>query len=145
MLGCHRSHPSYPKPRYRVCRRKLTAAAFIPVDDRMAVLSAGETVPNLWAIGDANGKMMLAQRLLPRVLSPWKISVGRQVDYLSIPAAALLSPRNQLCGTRRQGIRQGGRGLKRQRYDLLQGQFQAIAEGKQTEWRRWLSPRYRKF
>ncbi|NES70919.1 MAG: FAD-dependent oxidoreductase, partial [Okeania sp. SIO2D1] len=33
---------------------------FIPVNDKMAVLSSGEPVPNLWAIGDATGKMMLA-------------------------------------------------------------------------------------
>jgi len=34
----------------------------------MAVLSAGEVVPHLWAIGDANGKMMLLTRLLIKAL-----------------------------------------------------------------------------
>ncbi|MGB7412851.1 MAG: FAD-dependent oxidoreductase, partial [Thermosynechococcaceae cyanobacterium] len=33
---------------------------FIPVNDKMEVLSQGEPVPNLYAIGDATGKMMLA-------------------------------------------------------------------------------------
>lgn len=34
---------------------------FIPVDDRMRVLDkAGKAVPNLYCIGDANGKLMLA-------------------------------------------------------------------------------------
>ena len=33
---------------------------YIPVNDKMQVLAAGEPVQNLWAIGDVNGKMMLA-------------------------------------------------------------------------------------
>jgi dihydrolipoamide dehydrogenase len=39
---------------------ELDRRNFIPVNDNMAVLSAGEVVPYLWAIGDATGKMMLA-------------------------------------------------------------------------------------
>jgi dihydrolipoamide dehydrogenase len=39
---------------------EIDRRGFIPVNDSMAVLSAGEVVPHLWAIGDANGKMMLA-------------------------------------------------------------------------------------
>ena len=36
---------------------ELDRRNFIPVNDNMAVLSAGEVVPYLWAIGDATGKM----------------------------------------------------------------------------------------
>ncbi|WGV28739.1 dihydrolipoyl dehydrogenase [Halotia branconii] len=67
---------------------------FIPVDDRMAVLSAGEVVPHLWAIGDANGKMMLAHAASAQGIVAVENIVGRSrvVDYRSIPAAAFTHP-----------------------------------------------------
>ncbi|EGJ30955.1 MULTISPECIES: dihydrolipoyl dehydrogenase [Moorena] len=67
---------------------------FIPVDDTMAVLSAGEPVPHLWAIGDATGKMMLAHAASAQGIVAVENICGRQrtVDYRSIPAAAFTHP-----------------------------------------------------
>ncbi|MEC4984644.1 MAG: dihydrolipoyl dehydrogenase [Oscillatoria sp. PMC 1068.18] len=67
---------------------------FIPVDDRMAVLSGGEPVPHLWAIGDATGKMMLAHAASAQGIVAIENICGREktIDYLSIPAAAFTHP-----------------------------------------------------
>ena len=67
---------------------------FIPVDSKMAVLSSGEPVPNLWAIGDANGKMMLAHAASAQGITVVENICGRyrEADYLSIPAAAFTHP-----------------------------------------------------
>ena len=73
---------------------ELDRRNFIPVDDRMAVLSAGEVVPHLWAIGDGNGKMMLAHAASAQGIIAVENIVGREriVDYRSIPAAAFTHP-----------------------------------------------------
>jgi len=73
---------------------ELDRRNFIPVDDRMAVLSDGEVVPHLWAIGDANGKMMLAHAASAQGIIAVENIVGREriVDYRSIPAAAFTHP-----------------------------------------------------
>ncbi len=73
---------------------ELDRRNFIPVDDRMAVLSAGEPVPHLWAIGDANGKIMLAHAASAQGIVAVDNICGRQrqVDYRSIPAAAFTHP-----------------------------------------------------
>lgn len=67
---------------------------FITVNDKMAVLSSGEPVPNLWAIGDATGKMMLAHAASAQGITVVENICGRhrEVDYLSIPAAAFTHP-----------------------------------------------------
>ncbi|MGK7921395.1 MAG: dihydrolipoyl dehydrogenase [Trichodesmium sp.] len=67
---------------------------FIPVNDKMLVLSSGEPVPNLWAIGDATGKMMLAHAASAQGITVVENICGRhrEVDYLSIPAAAFTHP-----------------------------------------------------
>ena len=67
---------------------------FIPVDDYLAVLSGGEPVPNLWAIGDATGKMMLAHTASAQGVAVVETIAGRprKVDYRSIPAAAFTHP-----------------------------------------------------
>ncbi len=67
---------------------------FIQVDSKMAVLSSGEPVPNLWAIGDATGKMMLAHTASAQGITVVENICGRyrEVDYLSIPAAAFTHP-----------------------------------------------------
>jgi dihydrolipoamide dehydrogenase len=67
---------------------------FIPVDSKMAVLSSGEPVSNLWAIGDATGKMMLAHAASAQGITVVENICGRarEVDYLSIPAAAFTHP-----------------------------------------------------
>ncbi len=67
---------------------------FIPVDDRMAVLSAGEPVPHLWAIGDATGQLMLAHAASAQGIVAVENICGRHrtIDYRSIPAAAFTHP-----------------------------------------------------
>ncbi|MBP0029956.1 dihydrolipoyl dehydrogenase [Roseofilum sp. Guam] len=73
---------------------ELDRRGFIPVDDTMAVLSAGEKVPHLWAIGDATGKMMLAHAASAQgiVAVENMCDRPRTIDYRSIPAAAFTHP-----------------------------------------------------
>ncbi len=67
---------------------------FIEVNDQMAVLLEGEPVPNLWAIGDATGKMMLAHAASAQGVVAVENICGRHktIDYRSIPAAAFTHP-----------------------------------------------------
>lgn len=79
----------------------VTQRGFIPVDERMRVIDAdGNLVPNLYCIGDANGKMMLAH-----AASAQGISVVEQVsghdhvlNHLSIPAACFTHPEISMVG-----------------------------------------------
>ncbi len=73
---------------------ELDRRNFIPVNDSMAVLSSGEVIPHLWAIGDANGKMMLAHAASAQGILAVDNICGRhkEVDYRSIPAAAFTHP-----------------------------------------------------
>jgi dihydrolipoamide dehydrogenase len=73
---------------------------FIPVNDRMEVLRDGEPVPHLWAIGDANGKMMLAHAASAQGIVAVENICGRSrdVDYRSIPAAAFTHPEVSFVG-----------------------------------------------
>ncbi len=73
---------------------ELDRRNFIPVNDTTAVLSGGEIVPHLWAIGDATGKMMLAHAASAQGIVAVENICGRhkEVDYLSIPAAAFTHP-----------------------------------------------------
>lgn len=67
---------------------------FIPVNDYLGVVKNGETVPHLWAIGDATGKMMLAHTASSQGKAVVETICGRDriVDYRSIPAAAFTHP-----------------------------------------------------
>ncbi len=67
---------------------------FITVNDRMAVLINDKPVDNLWAIGDATGKMMLAHAASAQGIVAVENICGRsrEVDYRSIPAAAFTHP-----------------------------------------------------
>ncbi|MDJ1170919.1 dihydrolipoyl dehydrogenase [Roseofilum sp. BLCC_M154] len=73
---------------------ELDRRGFIPVDDTMAVLSDGQKVPHLWAIGDATGKMMLAHAASAQGIVAVENMCGRPrtMDYRSIPAAAFTHP-----------------------------------------------------
>jgi dihydrolipoamide dehydrogenase len=73
---------------------------FIPVNDRMEVLSQGEPVPNLYAIGDATGKMMLAHAASAQGIVAVENMCGRhrQANYNSIPAAAFTHPEISFVG-----------------------------------------------
>ncbi|MCJ8282468.1 MAG: dihydrolipoyl dehydrogenase, partial [Rivularia sp. ALOHA_DT_140] len=73
---------------------ELDRRKFIPVNDSMAVLSQGEPVPHLWAIGDATGKMMLAHAASAQGIVAVENICARtkEIDYSSIPAAAFTHP-----------------------------------------------------
>ena len=108
--------------------------SFIPVDDRMAVLSAGEPVPHLWAIGDANGKMMLAHAASGQGITAVENICGRQrqVDYHSIPAAAFTHPEISYVGMTEAAAKDLG---KAEGFEVdavrsyFKGNSKAIAEG----------------
>ena len=71
-----------------------TERGFIPVNDKMQVLKDGEVIPHLWAVGDANGKMMLAHAASGQGIIAVENMCGRDktIDYRSIPAAAFTHP-----------------------------------------------------
>ncbi|WP_008314779.1 dihydrolipoyl dehydrogenase [Leptolyngbya sp. PCC 6406] len=73
---------------------------FLPVDEHMAVLRDGQPVPHLWAIGDANGKMMLAHTASAQGVVTVDNICGeaRTVNYRSIPAAAFTHPEVSFVG-----------------------------------------------
>ena len=73
---------------------ELDKRNFIPVNDGMHILAGSEIVPNLYAIGDANGKMMLAHAASAQGIIAVENILGRnkKVDYRSIPAAAFTHP-----------------------------------------------------
>jgi len=68
---------------------------FIEVDDRLAT-----SVPHLWAIGDATGKMMLAHAASAQGVVAVENICDRPttIDYLSIPAAAFTHPEISFVG-----------------------------------------------
>jgi len=61
------------------------------------VLSAGEVVPHLWAIGDANGKMMLAHAASNQGIIAVENICGSRHRLSGVPAA-VYSPGNQHVG-----------------------------------------------
>jgi dihydrolipoamide dehydrogenase len=73
---------------------------FIPVNDHMQVLNAGEPIPHLWAIGDATGKMMLAHAASAQGIAAVETMCGRKgtVNYRAIPAAAFTHPEVSFVG-----------------------------------------------
>ncbi|AFY61398.1 dihydrolipoyl dehydrogenase [Synechococcus sp. PCC 6312] len=73
---------------------------FITVNDQMAVLKDGKPVANLWAIGDATGKMMLAHAASAQGITVVENIAGRprEVNYRSIPAAAFTHPEISFVG-----------------------------------------------
>jgi dihydrolipoamide dehydrogenase len=113
---------------------ELDRRNFIPVDDRMAVLSAGEPVPHLWAIGDANGKIMLAHAASAQGIVAVDNICGRQrqLDYRSIPAAAFTHPEISYVGMTETAAKELGQaegfevGTVR---SYFKGNSKALAEG----------------
>ncbi len=113
---------------------ELDRRGFIPVNDTMAVLSAGEEVSNLWAIGDANGKMMLAHAASAQGIVAVENICGRQrqVDHHSIPAAAFTHPEISYVGMTETAAKELGQtegfevGTAR---TYFKGNSKALAEG----------------
>jgi dihydrolipoamide dehydrogenase len=71
-----------------------TNRGFSPVDDSMRVLVNGVPQPNLWAVGDVTGKLMLAHTAAAQGSVAVDNILGhpRQIDYRSIPAATFTHP-----------------------------------------------------
>ncbi len=71
-----------------------TNRGFVPIDDNMRVLSNGKPVPNLWAVGDLTGKLMLAHTAAAQGCVAIDNILGnqRKIDYRSIPAATFTHP-----------------------------------------------------
>ncbi|KAG2239107.1 hypothetical protein Bca4012_023875 [Brassica carinata] len=78
-----------------------TQRGFIPVDERMRVIDGnGKLVPNLYCIGDANGKLMLAHAASAQGISVVEQVTGRDhvLNHLSIPAACFTHPEISMVG-----------------------------------------------
>ncbi|CAM9216820.1 unnamed protein product [Pylaiella littoralis] len=79
-----------------------TNRGFVQVDGKMQVLTkeGGEVVPNLYCIGDANGKLMLAHAASAHGVSAVENIMGREneVDHLAIPAACFTHPEIAMVG-----------------------------------------------
>lgn len=107
---------------------------FIPVDETMAVLSAGEPVPHLWAIGDATGQLMLAHAASAQGIATVENICGRHrtVDYRSIPAAAFTHPEISYVGLTEPAAKELG---EKEGFEVavtrsyFKGNSKAIAEG----------------
>ena len=71
-----------------------TNRGFIPVDEKMRVISEGKPVPSLWAVGDVTGKLMLAHTAAAQGTIAVDNILGnsRVIDYRSIPAATFTHP-----------------------------------------------------
>lgn len=84
-----------------------TNRGFVNVSEKMEVLSTHETegsgpeiIPNLYCIGDANGKMMLAHAASAHGISAIENICGRDhiVDHNAIPAACFTHPEISMVG-----------------------------------------------
>ncbi|XP_066366279.1 dihydrolipoyl dehydrogenase 2, chloroplastic-like isoform X1 [Miscanthus floridulus] len=79
----------------------VTQRGFVPVDERMRVMDAdGNVVPNLYCIGDANGKLMLAHAASAQGISVVEQISGKDhiLNHLSIPAACFTHPEISMVG-----------------------------------------------
>lgn len=80
-----------------------TSRGFVAVDAKMRVLTKhddGEVVPNVWCIGDANGKMMLAHAASAQGISAIENICGRahEVNHDAVPAACFTHPEISMVG-----------------------------------------------
>lgn len=80
-----------------------TNRGFVAVTEKMEVLTkaeGGEVIPNLYCIGDANGKMMLAHAASAQGISAIENIAGREheVDHDAIPAACFTHPEIAMVG-----------------------------------------------
>jgi len=84
-----------------------TNRGFVNVNEKMQVLSGQETegiepkvIPNLYCIGDANGKMMLAHAASAHGISAIENICGREheVNHNAIPAACFTHPEISMVG-----------------------------------------------
>ncbi len=113
----------------------LGRRGFIPVNDHLGVTQAdGETVPHLWAIGDATGKLMLAHTASAQGVAVVETICDRPrtVDYNIIPAAAFTHPEVSFVGLTEPAAKEKG---KEEGFEVkavrtyFKGNAKAIAEG----------------
>ena len=71
-----------------------TVKGYIPIDNQMRVISGNDIVPNVWAVGDITGKLMLAHTAAAQgVVAVDNICGGSKgIDYKTIPAATFTHP-----------------------------------------------------
>ncbi|XP_006645854.2 dihydrolipoyl dehydrogenase 1, chloroplastic [Oryza brachyantha] len=89
----------------------VTQRGFVPVDERMQVTDAdGNAVPNLYCIGDANGKLMLAHAASAQGISVVEQISGKDhiLNHLSIPAACFTHPEISMVGLTEPQAREKG-------------------------------------
>merc|ERR1711906_1344 len=81
-----------------------TQRGFVAVNEKMQVLTKhgddGEVVPNVYCIGDANGKMMLAHAASAQGISAIENICGRDhaVNHDAVPAACFTHPEIAMVG-----------------------------------------------
>jgi dihydrolipoamide dehydrogenase len=80
-----------------------TQRGFVAVNEKMQVLTKhenGEVVPNVYCIGDANGKMMLAHAASAQGISAVENIAGREhiVNHNAVPAACFTHPEISMVG-----------------------------------------------
>ena len=74
----------------------ITNRGFVAVNEKMQVMTEagdeGTLIPNVYCIGDANGKLMLAHAASAQGISAIENIVGRPhvVNHLAIPAAVCI-------------------------------------------------------
>ncbi len=71
-----------------------TNRGYLPIDDQMRVLLNSKPFPNLWAVGDVTGKLMLAHTAAAQgtIAVDNILGKSRKIDYRSIPAATFTHP-----------------------------------------------------
>jgi len=71
-----------------------TIKGYIPIDNKMRVLKGGEIVPNVWAVGDVTGKLMLAHTAAAQGTIAVENICGnsKDINYRTIPAATFTHP-----------------------------------------------------
>ncbi|MBK16643.1 MAG: dihydrolipoyl dehydrogenase [Prochlorococcus sp. SP3034] len=71
-----------------------TNKGYIPIDENMRVIKGGKIVPNVWAVGDVTGKLMLAHTAAAQGTIAVENICGnaKEIDYRTIPAATFTHP-----------------------------------------------------
>ena len=71
-----------------------TIKGYIPIDDQMRVLNGEKVIPNVWAVGDVTGKLMLAHTAAAQGTIAVENICGEniEINYMSIPAATFTHP-----------------------------------------------------
>ncbi len=71
-----------------------TIKGYIPIDNQMRVLNGEKIIPNVWAVGDVTGKLMLAHTAAAQGTIAVENICGEEIEinYRSIPAATFTHP-----------------------------------------------------